>query len=355
MSAAHRSVVAVPLNRLRICAMTLVLACVMTVGCSARQGYGDAAQPSAPVSVPSPGALSLLTEPEQGAAPIYALLRSAQRSIDLTMYELVDPLAQHALEEAAGRGVAVRVILDANREKAANKPARDSLTAHGVHVVWADSRYAATHEKAVVIDASVAAIMSLNLTSRYYADTRDFAVLDRQPADVAAIEQVFDADFRHAKTSTPNGGDLVWSPGSEQALLRIVSSARSTLLVENEEMALPAMTSALEAAARRGVRVLVVMTQQADWAGDFDRLTQARVEVHTYLPTAALYIHAKAIVADAATSHQEAFVGSQNFSAASLNHNRELGILTADPEVVVALAKAISADAAGAPLWHRAG
>jgi cardiolipin synthase A/B len=178
-------------------------------------------------------------------------------------------------------------------------------------------------------------------------------LLDRQPADVAAIEQVFDADFRHAKTSTPTGDDLVWSPGSEQALLRIIDSARSTLLVENEEMALPSITAALEAAGRRGVRVVVVMTAQTDWADDFDHLTQAHVEVHTYSPSASLYIHAKAIVADDATPGRQVFVGSENFSAASLRHNRELGVLTADPGIVAEVATTIRADAADAPLWQR--
>lgn len=292
-----------------------------------------------------------MTEPDQGVEPIYALLASAKRSIDLTMYELVDPQAVTALEAAAARGVVVRVVLDANREKAANKQAFDELSSHGVHVVWADSRYAATHEKAIVIDGTAAAVMSLNLTSRYYSDTRDFAVLDRQPQDVQAIENVFDADFKHHKATTPNGADLVWSPGAQSTLLSLIDSATSTLLVENEEMALPVATTALERAAKRGVHVTVVMTRQDDWSPDFDKLTSAGVAVRTYLPSASLYIHAKAIVADDGTSRQKAFVGSQNFSSASLNHNRELGLLTADPNVVATLAHTIKSDAADATPW----
>jgi len=330
-----------------------IAACLALAGCDTRQSGADAGVVAIPISVPtpSPGALSVLTEPDQGIAPVYALLRAAQHSIDLTMYELADTQAVQVLETAAARGITVRVILDINREKAANTPAYEALKAHGVQVIWADTRYAATHEKAIVIDRSVAAVMSLNLTSRYYSDTRDFAVLDRQPSDVAAIEQVFDADFRHANTPAPTGADLVWSPGSEPALLQIVNRASASLLLENEEMALPAVTSALVQAAHRGVAVTVVMTRQDDWAKDFDTLVAAHVGVRTYAPTAALYIHAKAIVADAGTSHQCAFIGSENFSAASLQHNRELGLLTADPGVVTSLASTIRSDAAGAVPW----
>ena len=334
------------MSRARVIAAAIATA--LAAGCATRAQVA-----TAPLAAPTPpaGALSILTEPDQGVAPIYALLASAQHSIDLTMYELVDPQAVAVLEAAAARDVAVRVILDANREKAANKQAFGDLSAHGVHVVWADPRYAATHEKCVVIDRAVAAVMSLNLTARYYDDTRDFAVLDRQPADVQAIEAVFNADFTHHKTASASAADLVWSPGAQGILLSLIDSATTTLLVENEEMALPAVTSALERSARRGVHITVVMTRQDDWASDFDKLTKARVDVRTYSPTASLYIHAKAIIVDDGTPRQKAFVGSQNFSSASLNHNRELGLLTSDPTVVATLAQTVKSDAAGATPW----
>jgi phosphatidylserine/phosphatidylglycerophosphate/cardiolipin synthase-like enzyme len=94
------------------------------------------------------------------------------------------------------------------------------------------------------------------------------------------------------------------------------------------------------------------MTRQEEWMADFNALSTAGVDVRTYSPNAALYIHAKAIVADAGTAGQRAFVGSENFSAASLDRNRELGLLTADPTLVTRVATTIRADAAGAPSWR---
>jgi cardiolipin synthase len=302
---------------------------------------------------PAHGQLSLLVEPDQGLEPVYALIASAHRSLDLTMYELVDTAAALALEVAAGRGVNVRVILDSNNERAANQPAYDELTAMGVHVVWADHRYTSTHEKSLVVDGTTAAIMSLNLTSRYYADTRDYGVVDNNPADVAAIEQVFQADFARQSITPSAGAGLVWSPGqSAPALLGLIDSATSTLLVENEEMVYAPVTSALARAAHRGVRVVVVMTDQPRWHPAFSTLAAAKVSVRTYAQNARLYIHAKAIVSDAGTSHQRAFVGSENFSVASLTHNRELGLLTSDAGVVGTLATTITSDAAAADAWR---
>ena len=70
----------------------------------------------------------------------------------------------------------------------------------------------------------------------------------------------------------------------------------------------------------------------------------------------ALYIHAKVIVADAGQPGQQALVGSQNFSAASLAYNRELGILTSDRAVVAAISATLASDYAGAtPYSTRSG
>lgn len=68
---------------------------------------------------------------------------------------------------------------------------------------------------------------------------------------------------------------------------------------------------------------------------------------------AALYIHGKAIVADAGRPSRQVPVGSQNFSVASPDYHRELGILTTDPAVVAAIAATLSGDYAGAALGAR--
>jgi cardiolipin synthase A/B len=346
-------------GRPRIVAASLLLVAALLSACRPQGGSAStptaaplAATSATPSAAPRAGQLSLLVEPDAGMAPIYTLIASARSHLDLTMYELVDADAELALETAAGRGVVVRVVLDANREKAANLPAYDELTAMGVHVAWADPRYAATHQKTLIVDRATALVMSLNMTSRYYPTTRDFGVVDRIPSDVAAIEQVFDADFQHAKVTPLAAADLVWSPKqSAPALLSLIATARSQLLVENEEMADKQVIAALTNAAHRGVRVVVVMTEQQEWDAAFKTLTAAHVSVRVYASNAALYIHAKAIVADAGTPQQRAFIGSENFSVTSLNSNRELGLLTTDSAVVNGLATAIQRDAAGARAW----
>lgn len=293
--------------------------------------------------------LSLITEPEQAYQPIYTLLASPRRSLDLTMYELRDPKAEQILAADAKRGVKVRVLLDRDYVGAENSAAFSYLAQHKVHVHWASRQVEITHQKSFVVDGRLAVIMTGNLTSEYYSTTRDFAVVDHQAKDVSAIETTFNLDWQDHEGAAPNGADLVWSPGSEGTLVSLIGSARHSLLVENEEMNASEIISALEAAAKRGVKVTLVMTRQSDWYDAFEALTKAGVHVDTYPDTyTALYIHAKVIVVDS----RRAFLGSENFSVASMQYNRELGLITTSRSVVAKLSQILDRDATGGQPWH---
>jgi cardiolipin synthase len=300
---------------------------------------------SGDASPPSSGALTLLTEPDDGFTAIYALVSSAKSTIDLTMYELEDTTMTTALTTAAKNGVTVRVILDQNEEKSNNTSAYTKLTAGGVSVHWANPTYTVTHQKTLTIDGTTSAIMTLNLTSGYYSTTRDFAVITSDANDVAAIETTFAADFTNASVTPPTGDDLVWSPtNSQTSLVDIIAGAKDTLLVENEEMEYATIVDALTAAAKRGVDVEVIMTASSSYTSEFKELLAAGVKLSTYASTASLYIHAKVIVADGTS----AFVGSENFSTTSLNKNRELGLITTNATIVSSLGKTLASDYAGA-------
>jgi phosphatidylserine/phosphatidylglycerophosphate/cardiolipin synthase-like enzyme len=239
------------------------------------------------------------------------------------------------------------VILDHHLEATQNQPAFSYLAAHGVQVKWASPSWPAFHIKMVCVDATTCSVLTLNLTSRYYANTRDFAINDANPADVAAMEGTFTADFQGAPTTPPAGTDLIWSPGSSDRLTSLIGSASSELLIYNEELGDPAIVGALVAAARRGVTVKVVMTDESSWTTSFSTLSSAGVEVRVYHGEVPIYIHAKAISVDG----KEVFVGSENFSRTSLESNRELGAVATDPATVSAVDHTFAADFSGAQPW----
>jgi cardiolipin synthase A/B len=359
-----------------LCALTLLVAVALLAGgcaTSTAARHSEATSKastttsttSAPVAGPTsttpvtttpttaaPVALSLLLEPQAGMTPLYNFMSSARKSLDMTMYELSDPTAEQILISDHKRGVRVRVLLDHDYSGASvNQAAFTTLTSAGVPVAWANDSEI-FHQKTITVDGDASAVMTGNLTPQYYATTRDLVVIDSQPADVAAIESVFATDWSGAAPSPgPSGVDLVWSPGSEPQLAGVISSATRSVVVENEEMDSIPIEEALESDAERGVDVTVVMTADPEWDTAFSQLESDGVHVVLYPDTAsALYIHAKVIDVDGAKT----FIGSENFSTASLDYNRELGLITSAPDVLSPLNSTLSSDIAGGQAQQRA-
>jgi 5S rRNA maturation endonuclease (ribonuclease M5) len=218
--------------------------------------------------------------------PIYNFMSSARQSLDMTMYELSDSTAEQILIADHQRGVRVRVLLDHDYSGGSvNQAAYSTLSSAGVPVAWANDSEI-FHQKTITVDGVESAIMTGNLTSQYYATTRDFVVMDSQPSDVAAIESVFSLRLVAERPITGSpGADLVWSPGSEPQL--VTSSIRRTrsVVVENEEMDSTSIEDALESDASRGVVVTVVMTADSDWDAAFSQLESAGVHVVLYPDT----------------------------------------------------------------------
>lgn len=307
---------------------------------------------------------TLYTFPETdlSVTPLYALINSAKKTIDMTMYALEDTTFSGDLVAACKNGVKVRVILDVNDEKSGNTAAYNQLNAQAnCSAVWANTAFEATHQKSIILDGTQVAIMSLNLQSQYYSTTRDFALLENDATDIAAIQATFNADYA---AGTPSGGtqgasdfsyvpglgdDLIWSPTTAQAaMLAIISNAKSTLLVENEEMGAANIVSALETACQNGVVVHIAMVSQSSYATQFKALEAAGCGVHVYPNTpTGFYIHAKAVVADYGLATQKVYMGSINYSLASMNNNRELGVYITDTASVQSLQTTLAADYAG--------
>ena len=331
----------------RILGLAVVLAALS--GCATTSDSSTAAAQNAALATPARagGQLSLITEPQAGITPLLRAIRGARHLVELVMYEDEDGQVDAALAAARARGVSVRVLLNGGYTTAVNEPAYRYLKAHGVPVRWTPTYFALTHQKSLVVDGR-AYILTFNFTPQYYSSDRDFGVVDGNQADVAAIEQTFTADWTHTKIAAPAGRDLIWSPGSQQALIALIDSARGSLDIYNEEMDSAPIEQALEDAARRGADVRVAMTYDSEWRSAFDRLEAAGVHVRTYASDAPLYIHAKMLL-----TTRRAFIGSENFSYTSLELNRELGIIFTAPSLIRSLSSTFDQDYSQAQAFTR--
>ena len=316
----------------------------------AAAAMGLAAAPAAPASAAT--TYTLFTEPKQGFSPVYDLINGAKTSIDMTMYELEDAVAEKDLATAEKRGVDVRVILD-QREESDNSAAYNYLKNNGVHVVWSWSKYYYTHEKSLVIDGSTAVIMTANLTSQYYSTSRDFLVTDSNAEDVAAIVKVFNADYAHEAVTPGDGADLVWSPTNSQTkLLALLNGAKSSLRIYSEEMDDTAVENALVSAAKRGVDVqLCGENEDGEYDSAYTTLADAGVHISYYSNPDGFYIHGKVIEADYGKSDAKVFIGSENFSNTSLNENRELGLIISNTTIESSVASTFATDFKNGTPW----
>ncbi|HWG27393.1 phospholipase D-like domain-containing protein [Actinospica sp.] len=278
---------------------------------------------------------------------IYDFIDSATSSLDMTMYELTDTTVENDLINLESSGVTVRVILD-SKEQSKNQSAYDTLTGGGVGVVWSSSSFNYTHQKTITVNGTESLILSGNLTSNYYTTGRDYGVFDTDSADVSAIEAVFNADYAGTAITPGDGDDLLWSPTDAQSrLLSIVNGATKTLDIEEEEFSDSALINAVVAKAEAGVAVRVVVEDPSSYSSEISKITAVGGQVVGYSSSTGLYIHAKAIVADYGLSDAAVEVGSMNWTANSLDDNRELGIILNDTAAETVVENQFGSDFAG--------
>lgn len=285
---------------------------------------------------------TLITEPTAGDTPIVQAIGGAQHSVQLEIYLLTETNVIHALEDAANRGINVQVMLEGHPYGSGPVSPQQTiatLNAAGVHAQEADSHYALTHAKILIIDTQTVFISSGNFTktslggSSYGAD-RDYMIVDTNAADVQACGTIFAADWANTAT-TPALADpqLVVSPvNARSKLLALIGGAKQTLHLEEEEMQDPQFIQALTSTAGHGVNVEVVLPASSSNDQGAQQLAQGGVHVarvqdsHGGNP----YIHAKIIIADGTL----AYVGSVNASTQSMDQNREIGVLVASQQLI---------------------
>ena len=250
-----------------------------------------------------------------GMTPIYNFMSSARQSLDMTMYELSDPTAEQILISDHNGGVRVRVLLDRDYSGGSvNQAAYSTLSAAA-----SPSPGRMTRDLPPEDDHSrwcESAIMTGNLTSKYYSTTRDFVVhgLPGERCDGHRVGLRLGLVWRRLPHQAHKERTLYGAPGPAAAGALIESAAHS-VVVENEEMDSTAIEDALEADAHRGVNVTVVMTSDSEWDRRSPSFNQPEFTLCCIqILSSALYIHAKAIDVDSA----KVFLGSENLSTASL-------------------------------------
>jgi len=330
-------------------------------GCGPPSGLGRSGERGA---AEGDASLTLLVLPDDGGGALLAAMAGARRRVWMEMYLLTDDDALGALQAARSGGADVRVLLEPAPygDETANQGAFATLARDGVDVRWFAVPGGLVHAKVILVD-DVAWISTANLTNAGLNRNRELMVADTDPADVQRVESLWQVDAvgwsAPAPPTTPRSAEeagnqvrgtrVIASPEDARArLTAAVEGAGSAIDLEVEEPSDAEFTGNLIAARARGVAVTVVLPAGGDRSAPTSaaaaRLATAGVNVHA---TGGPTLHAKGMIVDG----RIAYLGSVNFTRASLDDNREVGLLFEEPTLVARIHDTIHRDgASGAPL-----
>lgn len=332
--------------------------------------------------------LTLLDTGPRRLQALIDLIDGATATLRVIYYIYVDDAAgsavRAALIAAAGRGVAVTLIVDGlGSEAAAQHGFFEPMVAAGIDVVrflprWGRRYLLRNHQKLALADAEQepcrAIIGGFNVQDSYFGTPaeqawRDLGLLVEGPA-AARIGGYFDAlarwarrpraplrTLRHAlRAWSEPEGTVRWLFGGPtrrlspwaRSVRQDLKAARRIDLITAYFAPSPAMLRRLELAGRRGT-VRVVLASKNDhgaaiWASRFTYagLLRRGVQIYEYQPTK---LHTKLFVID-----DVVYIGSSNYDIRSLFLNLEMMLRIEDPAFAAHVRRYVDGEVANSEL-----
>jgi cardiolipin synthase A/B len=319
--------------------------------------------------------VEILVDYDGVIARLVADIDRAQHHVHLQFYIFADDAATGpviaALDRAARRGVACRVLIDAIGSRAAVRTLRPKLTALGVanHAMlpvslfpWRKARLdLRNHRKIAVIDGRVGYTGSQNLVAAGFnkgLTYEDLMVRVHGPV-VLELQYIFASDWFLETSEVLEGdgefpdptvagavpaqalpsGPAFPTQNNQRLFVALVYGARRQVVLTTPYF-IPdePLLQAMQSAAQRGVDVHLVVSEKGDKAfvtfaqeSYYEELLEAGVHVHLYQQN---FLHAKHLSIDDSV----AMIGTSNLDIRSFALNAEVMLMIYDPATVAWLA-----------------
>lgn len=288
---------------------------------------------TAPITV---GGDRLLPLPDghSAFAAIRGLLVRARTEIDVEMYEFQRPDLAALLLGAHQREVSVTALMDPSERQ--SRATWADLQAAGIRVLAfpVESR-SIDHVKLVIADRREAIVGGINW-GRHSEANRDYDILAEGPV-AANLQRVFDQDRMLAgdpvalppATPDPLVRVVATRPATDirDAVLTAVAAAQRTIDIEMYVLSDPLVIDGLVQAARRSVRVRVLLDPaQIQNLAALATLHAAAIQARLYRAPPGTKLHAKLGIFDQAI----VVFGSCNWSRSGFTRNHELDLVIQD-------------------------
>lgn len=280
--------------------------------------------------------ISLIVQPGDSFFPIVRAIDRAERSINLTVFRMDDPIIQQALLEARQRGVRIRVLISSSArgwEEKNRKLLKDAKeTGIATKEPAGDSKRARYHYKVMTVDDEEALVFTFNPTRENLHYTRDFGIQIYNPAIATEINRLFNADWNDLPFAPDQESPLLVSPfNSRQKMEMLLENAGESIQIADAKLTDPAIIRLLVKKARSGIPIRVL--------GDEEHGSELPSEID-FRAVPRYRLHAKCAIIDGVT----AVIGSMNLRTESLDRRRELSITVDDADVLRGLAAVFESD-----------
>jgi len=272
--------------------------------------------------------VKLITQPDDGIAPLLVAIKRAKKSIDIIIFRFDRVELSKALAAAVGRGVVVRALV-AHTNRGGEKRLRKlemTFLESGVTVCRTADDLTRHHGKMMIVDGELY-VLGFNLTELDINRSRSFGIVTKDPSLVKAASALFQADSTRQPYEATHDR-LVVSPETTRKLLsQFIKGAKKELLIYDEKVSDKAMVKLLRDRVAAGVEVKVIGKVIPAVPGIFTAKSRLR-------------LHVRAIVRD----RKDAFVGSQSLRRPQIDGRREIGVISPHSKVAAAIARVFDQD-----------
>ncbi len=273
--------------------------------------------------------MKLIIEPDDGAAPLHAALKSARKTLEIAIFRFDRSDIAALLKAAVADGVKVTALVaDMNRGGEKNlRELEKRFLESGITVARTADDLIRYHDKYFIIDRRVLVVLSFNFTHLDIEHSRGFGIITKNKVLIQEAAQLFDADC--ARRAYVTGADnFVVSPANSRKVLRsFLKRAKKQLLIYDPQVSDKEMIRVLQERSKAGVDVRIIGKISGRSGVIAQKLTRMR-------------LHTRTIIRDG----RQAFVGSQSLRPAELDSRRELGLIVRDSKIVKKLLATFESD-----------
>ena len=263
---------------------------------------------------------------------------TSKEKIWLNVYIFTEKRIRSALIKAKKRGVDVRVILEKNVYQAPsiNKETFLEFEKNSILIKYDNtSSIDLNHAKYLIID-NEAIFSTGNFTYTSFSKNREFFLISQNQSLVRFLKNIFESDFNGKKEYFYHPNMLVSPRYSREKIQYFLNSSKKNIDMYIPYLEDESIKNILLKKQSQGINIRII-TSPSEKEDAFLLDIQKKWAHITFSKKT---IHAKSFLID----NNYLYIGSINFSASSMDQNREIGIILKEKEIISQFQKVFKSD-----------